>query len=230
MIHNEDLKITVNDEGGLIMKNAKTIKTYSAIHEECHKHHHEGIFFAFSNEQFEQGMKEIAHLREGDEKVVRIGGGGFGWRKYIHKMIDYHESIDKRIAEQCDPQEVYCYEYNNHECMYGYDGDEPAYELVYNIFGEEGLKAITRRCRAKYSYNGFLLHMNGEFEVPNLTLDGEAPEHVYFSYEDGRAYCLKNGALCPVMQGDKQYIAPDESWWQFTAKYKDGKLCKFHVD
>lgn len=230
MVHNEDLKITVNDEGGLVMHNAKTINNYRAIREESHKHHHEGIFFAFSNEQFEEGMKKIAHLQEGDEKVMSFGHGGYGWRKYIFQMLNYYEEQDKKVAEQCDPQEIYCYEYNNHECMYGYEGDEPAYDIVYNIFGEEGLKALTKRCLAKYSLAGFLLHKNGNFEVPNLTLDGEAPDHVWFSYEDGKAWCLKNNALCPVMQGDKQYEAQDKLWWELTAKYKDGKLYGFHKE
>jgi len=49
------------------------------------------------------------------------------------------------IFHECDPQEVYCYEYNNHECCIAFDGDIEAIRLVAGIWGVETAKTIKRR-------------------------------------------------------------------------------------
>ena len=48
------------------------------------------------------------------------------------------------VKEECDPQEVYFYEYNNHECQYAFDGDYEVYKLVSDIFGEYIASKIKR--------------------------------------------------------------------------------------
>lgn len=53
--------------------------------------------------------------------------------------------MEARIKNECDPQEVYCYEYNNHECCIAFDGDIEAIRLVAGIWGVETAKTIKRR-------------------------------------------------------------------------------------
>lgn len=50
----------------------------------------------------------------------------------------------KYIKESCEPQEVYCYEYNNHECQYSWNGDYSAIEIIIDIWGKEIAHKINR--------------------------------------------------------------------------------------
>ena len=64
----------------------------------------------------------------------------------LNENGDYN-AFDKMFslaAQECDPQEVYFYEFNNHECMYAFDGDDEAMELVIKIFGVEKAKQVNR--------------------------------------------------------------------------------------
>lgn len=97
-------------------------------------------FFAFSKEQFEEGIKK--HGLEG-KKLSNAGGGLIGTKDGINEMIKFYEDRDRRIKEACTPQEVYDYEYNNHECLYSGD-DTPAIDIVTSIFGKEALILLER--------------------------------------------------------------------------------------
>ena len=134
-------------EGALHMKGAKTIKRYQQLNDEQLDSEKYGIFWAFSNSQYEEGkarMKELGFYKDG-QTIYDFGMGGFGTSKeLIDKFFNFYKERDKRIAKECDPQEVYIYEYNNHECMLDWDGDEPAYKKVVSIFGKEVAKGITR--------------------------------------------------------------------------------------
>lgn len=119
------------------MKNPKTIKHYIALNDErnkidCYKHH---CFFAFSKEQFYNGLKKI-RLNDG-EKVHHAGAGLYGTKEGIQAYFEELESFRKRMKAECDPQEVYIYEYNNHECFISTDGDDTAFRLLIYIFGKE---------------------------------------------------------------------------------------------
>lgn len=108
--------------GVLEYKNAKPLKRYRELKDEqanvdTKKY---DVFFAFSIAQFEEGLKSIRPLAEG-EKLVRIGGGGFGTKDGAKRLFEFYESIDAKIKAECDPQEVYVYEYNNHECCIAWD-------------------------------------------------------------------------------------------------------------
>lgn len=59
-------------------------------------------------------------------------------------FFDYFAKRDEEIKANCDPQEVYFFEYNNCECMYAWEGDKEAYDIIVELWGEETAKTITR--------------------------------------------------------------------------------------
>lgn len=101
------------------------------------------MFAAFNDRQFEEGKASIRHLREG-EKLVTIGMGVFGTRDGVDRYIRDCHAMSGRIAEECDPQEIYCEEYNDHESMISWDGDKLAVLAVADIFGWEACERIVR--------------------------------------------------------------------------------------
>lgn len=139
-----------NSEGSICMTNAKTVKRYHELkydsQPDCDKY---GVFFAFSNEQFEKGYKrliELGHIKDGD-KVKRYSpvSGLFGASlEKLKSFFQFYADKDKVIREECDPQEVYFYEYNNHECMYDWEGDENAIRIIIDIWGADVARTIKR--------------------------------------------------------------------------------------
>ena len=115
------------------MESYATIKDKQPVLWEC--------FFAFSNEQFAEGKKRMGIE---DKKIYDGGHGLYGTREGIRKLFDDYDAIDKEIAEKCDPQEVYQYEWNNHECSITCD-DEDAINIVIRIFGKETAQTVKRR-------------------------------------------------------------------------------------
>jgi len=112
-------------EGGLVWKNAKTLKRYKELSEQHAPA--KGWFAAFSDKQFSEGLSDLIS-------------------KGLKAMVDFYRERDKRIAEECDPQEVYCVEFNNHECMIAYDGDLEAMRLCIDLFGADRCQSIKRFC------------------------------------------------------------------------------------
>lgn len=141
-----------DEEYGVKMKNPKTVKTYTSINEKYqHMPFPAGMFCCFSEQQYEQAKKEQLKLGVDveKEKIYKIGAGVYGTAEAIKA---YEKRVDKRLEEmrQCNPQEVYFYEYNNHEAMYNYDGDMDAVEIIANIFGKDEARKL-KRYRAVYS-------------------------------------------------------------------------------
>ena len=133
-------------DGALIWENSKTIKRYQQL---CNERSaidtaKFDIFWAFSNQQFADGLKSIRPLKDG-EKLVRIGAGGFGTRDGVDRYLKCLHEYDDRIKEDCDPQEVYCWEYNNHESFLSWDGDMGAIQVIIDIWGADVAKTIKRR-------------------------------------------------------------------------------------
>ena len=134
-----------NYEGGVVMHNAKTIGRYKQLMDE--KHHIDcyryDCFFAFSNQQFAEGLKKIRPLKEG-EKLVSVGAGMYGTRDGVDRFFAAYDEVDRRVKDECDPQEVYFYEYNNHESMLSWDGDTEPMKIITRIWGEEAASQIVR--------------------------------------------------------------------------------------
>lgn len=133
-------------DGLVRMLNPQTIKRYIEIremHPDCDEY---GVFFAFNHEQFIKGYKRLVELGfiKGGDKVCQGGSGVLGSKDSIDRFYQFYEDRTKRVAEECDPQEVYFYEYNNHECMISWDGDKDAIELIELYWGEETAKTIKR--------------------------------------------------------------------------------------
>ena len=114
------------------MKSYSQLKDQHPVMEEC--------FFAFSNSQFHEGVKRMGLE---NKKILDGGMGLFGTKEGIKKFMDFYDNNTKEIAENCDPQVMYDYEYFNHECGYTND-DTEAIKMVVCIFGEEKAKLVKR--------------------------------------------------------------------------------------
>ena len=79
-----------------------------------------------------------------DEKIYQDSYGLYGTKEGLEAVYTFYEERSKRIAEECNPQDVYDYEWANHECMITYD-DEEAIQIVIDLFGEEKAKTVKRR-------------------------------------------------------------------------------------
>lgn len=102
-------------------------------------------FFAFSNEQFEIGVKEKGLEGLKIYSAGKVFSGLYGTSEGIENFLNFYVELEKRISAECDPQEVYDYEFGNHEC--GYVGnDEEAIKLVISYFGAERAKTVKRMC------------------------------------------------------------------------------------
>lgn len=138
-----------DQEGAICMRNAKTIKRYMELKEESSNIDLNalGIFFAFSDQQYEEGLQDLIKrgIIKSDDKIYQLPiSGGFGTKQGYKAMIaEYSKNTDK-IRKECDPQEVYFYEYNNHESMLSWDGDSEALRYIFDIWGEEVARGIKR--------------------------------------------------------------------------------------
>lgn len=118
----------------------KTIDTYMTLknaYPEMKK-----CFFAFSRQQFDLGMKSAGISQ--DEKVYHFGAGLYGTKEGVNQYLAGVNANYEQISKECDPQEIYDYEFANHEC--GYVGnDKEAIEWVVEIFGKDVARKVTRR-------------------------------------------------------------------------------------
>lgn len=132
------------NDGVLRWKGDTTLRKYRKL---CEERNHIDLkkyqcFFAFSERQFEEGLKALS-LPEGT-KLVRSGYGLIGTREGMDRLYAEYARIRKRIVDECDPQEVYLYEYNNHECCIDWDGDENAIRYIIDYWGADVARHIKR--------------------------------------------------------------------------------------
>ena len=135
-----------NNYGVLDYKNAHTLGRYREL---CNERSKVDVtkydcFFAFSNEQFARGLKSIRPLREG-EKLVSIGAGGYETKDGAKRLFEFYDTINDKIRSECNPQEVYVYEYNDHECCLDWDGDLNAIRIISVIWGDDVARTIKRK-------------------------------------------------------------------------------------
>lgn len=236
MEQNFEFSPDLDNDGMLNYKNAKTLKRYhELVHERMYVDTKKfDVFFAFSKEQFEEGLKSIRPLADG-EKLVRIGGGGFGTKDGAKRLFEFYESIDEKIKSECDPQEVYVYEYNNYECCIAWDGDLEAIKIVLSLFGEEAARNIKR-------YNATMTVDNlirKPIKVAGLYFDcdGEkkTPSNVWFSdiksevSRFGLCHCTWNCTLYTVcLPNGEPYRNEDLAG--LTASYDDGTIFNYRKE
>lgn len=88
------------------------------------------FFFAFSNEQFEKGMRSLGLQPSETDKIYKLGNTGGFYRKTdsprLHEMFDRHDKeLHDAIAADSDGTgfiyQMFRYELANYE--YGYTGD-----------------------------------------------------------------------------------------------------------
>ena len=140
------------NDGMLVWENAQTIELYKSLKEELRrtpKGFENEIFFAFTKKQFQEGMDKLPEDAK-NLKIYQFGGVGFGTKRAIDATCKQEDEIYKRIVNECDPQEVYYYEYNNYESCISWSGDENAIRKVMSYFGEEVARTI-KRMRAFYT-------------------------------------------------------------------------------
>ena len=133
-------------EGAVVMHDAKTIDRYRELRSKHPDGKDLGFFWAFNLKQFEEGYKmlvERGHIKEGD-KIFQSSSGLLGTKEGIDGLHNFYHNINQQIKAECDPQEVYFDEYNNHECMIAWDGDEEAIKIIVNIWGKEVAKSLVR--------------------------------------------------------------------------------------
>lgn len=86
-------------------------------------------FFAFSTDQAKEGRKNIPENAE----IFAGGAGLYGTSEGLATFRQEMDTHQQMIKDNCDPQDVYNYEFSNHEC--GYTGDDSeALEIVADYF------------------------------------------------------------------------------------------------
>lgn len=134
-------------DGGIVMQDAKTIGRYKEIMKDHPDPDEYGVFFAFSREQFAKGythLVELGKIKDGEKIYQDANTGAYGTEEGLKGFFDYYTKRDKLVVQECDPQEVYFYEYNNHESQIAWDGDNEAYRIIINYWGEDVAKTIKR--------------------------------------------------------------------------------------
>ena len=105
--------------------------SYRLYLDKISKYDGKGIFYAFSEEQFVKGMKECGY--DENTKLLRDGMGGYGTREAFEERHEFFNVVEEEIRQNCKPDEVFEFEYWNHEC--GYTGDHSeALEITRGYF------------------------------------------------------------------------------------------------
>lgn len=117
--------------------NTKKIETY----QELKKRHHDelnefqGMFFAFSNEQFSEGMIKIGLNADDTKAIVSIGMGGYlrkDRKEAFQAMFQRHnEEKKERKKEEKYLFDSLVYELRNHEYCVTYDPTDALDALGY---------------------------------------------------------------------------------------------------
>lgn len=98
-------------------------------------------FFAFSKEQIKEGIQNLG-LK--NMKIISAGAGLYGTMEGIIEYTEFYDKIKLRISKECKPQDVYNYEYLNHECEYTGD-DTEAFEIVQYYFTFRECQLVKRK-------------------------------------------------------------------------------------
>lgn len=190
-----------NCDGCIRMYEPKTLALYRSLKEDFQPEMHD-CFFAFSDQQLQEGMAKFNLKRE---QLVSYGGGLIGTKQGIEDFFSQYDEPDRRIKAECAPQEVYFYEYNNHECMISWDGDLEAIKIIIARWGADVARKI-KRFNASMSIENIIrkpVKMEGLYFLYN----GErmVPQNLWFSDIDngttrkGSCHCMYDNALHVVL-------------------------------
>lgn len=108
-------------------ENIFTPETYQALKARQAKEFNEfeGIFFAFNNDQFKEGMEKIGLTVDDTKKIFSIGHGGYMLKtqnEAFGSMMQRHEDEKKnRKQDEKFLLEALTYELRNHEYCITYD-------------------------------------------------------------------------------------------------------------
>jgi hypothetical protein len=103
-----------------------------------------GVFFAFSGKQLLEGLEKFGYKKPDIVHVNYPGLGLYGPREKCRAFLDEYDKRAERVARECNPQDVYDYEFGNYECDYT-GTDEEAIGIVVSTFGKEKAKTVSRR-------------------------------------------------------------------------------------
>lgn len=109
------------------------LKNQQPDYEEC--------FWAFSKIQFEEGIEKKSIPKD---QITNGGAGLYGTQKGIDNLKKFYLAIHERIRNECTPQEIYDYEFYNHECNYT-GSDKEAIEIVKEYFGSHKVALLKRK-------------------------------------------------------------------------------------
>lgn len=209
-------------DGYLVIENAKTLDRYLELTQKLYNHQHPEVFFAFDTETLKAGIAKYKPLLKEGEKIINFCNGGFATPNGLKMMQEFDRNIRQMIYKECDPQEVYFYEYNNYECCISYDGDTDAFKSIVRIFGAKRAKKV-KRLNHKLTLEQILL---GDIEVQGLTCnEGKTPTSIWFD-ETGKAFFYRS----PVYKDGEHFTALEQSWCGMTARYKNNILYNWYKE
>jgi hypothetical protein len=107
-----------------------------------------GVFFAYSDKQLSEGLSKFGYEKSDIVRVDAQGLGLYGPREKCLAFLGEYEKRAERVKKECNPQDIYDYEFDNHEC--GYTGDDmEVMELIEDIFGLDAARSVKRRWRVE---------------------------------------------------------------------------------
>lgn len=141
-----ELLYRINGNESITMKNARTLDRYWELYNLQPTTADRSVFFAFGQKQFDEAMekKKKSGLIADGEKIYSGGAGLYGTHSGITSFLRFYDEKDKLIKAECDPQEVYFFEYNNHESFYSWEGDLETMKIIFRIWGEDVARKIVR--------------------------------------------------------------------------------------
>jgi len=111
------------------------------------------MFFAFSEEQFKEGLKE---LNTPEENLIKVFGGGFIRKEDKNDYLKMFEEISQEekdlFLNEKDLYDAFYYELSNHEYSYTHDEEQTLNSLGFKNFEElnDFQKAIFEKAKTKY--------------------------------------------------------------------------------
>ena len=107
-----------------------------------------GLFCAFSNKQFEEGMEKIGLDIKEVGKLTDIGAGGFILTTEAENFLNIFKVKKEKMQEMFKNEEetknAMRYELNNHEYSYTYDEEDALSALGLTIEEVEGSEMLSR--------------------------------------------------------------------------------------